>query len=244
MTRTSAQERLARLEQLTALLKERERFIVKDLAAEMGVSTRTLFRDLDVLRERGLPIESDRGRGGGIRLHRHWGVGRVELSFAEAVDLLISLAIAEKVETPLFLTSLQSVRRKITASFSPNLRAKVAKLRSRVLIGAPASPMVTGAFTAPSREPFRALHQAFLEMTAVRISYTDEAGTKTRRTIEAHYLYFNFPVWYVLAWDHLRRDTRCFRIDRVGSAMALDEEFTLRSRKEFQAMMEDLALPF
>jgi hypothetical protein len=48
-----------------------------ELAEELGASLRTLNRDLGLLRDSGLPIESDRGRGGGLRLKRNWALGRL-----------------------------------------------------------------------------------------------------------------------------------------------------------------------
>jgi len=91
MPRAATLPRLERLDLLASRLKSGEPITVAEIADEFGVSTRTLFRDVDILRQRGLPIEADRGRGGGIRLHRHWGVGRLALSYREAVELLVSL---------------------------------------------------------------------------------------------------------------------------------------------------------
>src|SRR3712207_7090491 len=50
---------------------------------------------------------------------------------------------------------------------------------------------------------------------ALPISYEDQHGVLTDRDVEAQYLYYNVPVWYALAWDHLRDDVRFFRIDRI-----------------------------
>lgn len=61
------------------------------LADEFGVSRRTLTRDIALLRDRGLPVDADRGRGGGVRVASTWGVGRLTLDYREAVDLLVSL---------------------------------------------------------------------------------------------------------------------------------------------------------
>jgi hypothetical protein len=91
----------------------------------------------------------DRGRGGGVRLDPHWGVGRVNLSYPEAVDLLISIEVAEKMGSPMFLANLGSVRRHLVASFSPRKRAEVNRLKSRILIGVTASTYVQAGVTSP-----------------------------------------------------------------------------------------------
>ncbi|NJO35709.1 MAG: HTH domain-containing protein, partial [Rhodospirillales bacterium] len=76
-----------------------EHVTAAELAAALGVSMRTLNRDLELLRDGGVPIESDRGRGGGLRLQRNWALGRLHLSPAEAIDLLLSIAIAERMNS-------------------------------------------------------------------------------------------------------------------------------------------------
>src|SRR5262245_58935328 len=85
MARADTHDRLERLDRLASRLKADGLVTVAAIAAEFGVSRRTLARDLAILRDRGLPVEADRGRGGGIRLHREWGVGRLVLSYREAV---------------------------------------------------------------------------------------------------------------------------------------------------------------
>lgn len=95
-------QRVDRLDLLARMLRDRPGITVADLARELGVSARSVFRDLDHLRERGYPIEADRGRGGGVRLHSSWGLGKVLLSSEEALCTLLSLAISERLSFPMF----------------------------------------------------------------------------------------------------------------------------------------------
>ena len=74
-----------------------------------------------------------------MRLDRHWGIGRVNLAYSEAVDLLVSLAVAEQMKSPLFMAHLGPIRRKLMASFSPATKHKVKGLKARILIGESAS---------------------------------------------------------------------------------------------------------
>src|ERR687889_514744 len=141
--------RADRLELLARVLGDRPGATAADLARELGVSTRSVFRDLDALRERGYPVESARGRGGGLRLHPNWGLGRVLLSRDEALCALLGLAVAEKLRFPMF---------------------------------------------AP--EDAR------------------EDGAVSHRRLEPHALVINWPAWYLMAHDHLRGESRTFRLDR------------------------------
>lgn len=238
MTRASTVGRLQRLELIAARLKSDEPLIVADIAEEIGVSRRTLTRDIQLLREQGLPIEADRGRGGGVRLHWSWGIGRLNLNFSEAVDLLVSLAVAEQMKSPLLMANLGSVRRKLMASFSPSMKRNISRLRSRILIGESASPFVLSAFSVPSTAVVKKLHQAFLMMRRINIGYRAQNGAKTNREIEPHYLLLNYPVWYVLAWDHLRNEVRTFRCDRIEGSHVLDEGFRLRDFSQFDDAIE------
>jgi predicted DNA-binding transcriptional regulator YafY len=185
-----------------------------------------------------LPIDADRGRGGGVRLHWSWGIGRVALSYAEAVDLLVSLAVAEQMKSPLLMANLGSVRRKLMASFSPSMKQKINKLKSRIIIGESASPFVLSAFSVPEARVVEQLHQSFLMMRKVHIHYRDASGEKTERAIEPQYLLLSYPVWYAISWDDLRNDVRVFRCDRIERARLLDEVFRPRRFTQFESAVE------
>ena len=238
MSRADIHSHMARLEVLTSMLKSDDFLTAGSLAGELGISLRTLHRDLNILRERGLPIDADRGRGGGIRLHRTWGTGRLQLSDPEAVDLLISLAIADKMNSPLFMASLKTVRRKLMALFPANQKYKIDTLRERILIGGSASPFILSSFDLPSAPAIRELNRAFLFKQSLEIKYQDGEGQLTRRRIEPHYLYLNYPVWYVLAYDDLRSDYRTFRCDRLVQAEVSESNFKLLSFDRFRHMVE------
>lgn len=230
--------RIARLDALKDLLAQRDFATASELAGELSVSVRTLHRDLTILRELGTPIDSDRGKGGGLRLERGWSLGRVHLNESEAIGLLLSLTIAEKIGSPLLLDDLRSITRKVSAAFSPAQARRITALRRRILVGQPASAQVLSAYTPPPADITRPLLDAFTHQRHIQIRYLDERGTVTDRMIEPQYLYYNLPVWYVLAWDHLRDDVRFFRIDRVKELRSLSIEFRLRRADSFIAAGE------
>ncbi len=233
MPRSNSSNRLQRLERLTAQLKAEPFCIIKDLARQLGVSERTLARDLALLREQGLPVEADRGRGGGVRLDRRWGVGRLNLAYAEAVDLLIGIEVAQKMGSPIFLASLESVRRQLIASFSADKRERVEALKSRILVGVTASTYVQVSASPPPDLVIKALHQAFMDKERLDIRYQREDLEVSERQIEPHYLLLKYPVWYVIAFDHLRSEPRTFRCDRILSASLTGTRFRLRPLDEF-----------
>ena len=240
MPRSTTTERMKRLDLIKARLKSDEALTVAGLSEEFGVSSRTLSRDIQILRDQGLPVEADRGRGGGIRLHSSWGIGRVNFSYSEAIDLLVSLAIAEQMKSPFFMAELAPIRRKLLASFSPRLKNEISDLKSRIRVGEAASPMVLSAFAAPDQAVVEELHQAFVTRHLLKISYRSIEGRTTQRLIEPHYLLLHSPVWYVLAFDHLRGSIRTFRCDRIEAARLQDQRFKVIGIEQFDETLKNL----
>ncbi|MBM3358155.1 MAG: HTH domain-containing protein [Betaproteobacteria bacterium] len=239
MGERAASSRLKRLEELKGLLKAREYVTAAELSEELGVSLRTLHRDLELLRESGVPIESDRGRGGGLRLHRSWMLGRLHLNPEEAIDLLLSIAIAEKMNSPLLLQQLAPIKRKIAAAFTESDQPRIRSLRRRIRVGSPASERVLASFKAPPRAALSGIAEAFFNMQCIAIEYVDQKGTATMREIEPQFLYLSVPVWYLLAWDRLRSAVRYFRVDRLKSVTPLETGFRVADPKPFLAEAEE-----
>jgi predicted DNA-binding transcriptional regulator YafY len=234
MARANAQDRLRRLEMLAVQLKQDAHCTVSDLARQHGVSARTIARDLALMRDQGMQIDADRGRGGGVRLDRNWGVGRLNLTYAEAVDLLISIAVAEQMKSPMLLANLGSVRRQLVASFSPEKRNKVNRLKSRILIGITASTYVQASAKVPPTRIVHAVHQAFVDQKVLELRYQREDGVISDRQIEPHYLLLKYPIWYVVAIDCLIGEPRTFRCDRMLGAAMGEARFKLLSKEAFQ----------
>ncbi len=237
MPRASSLSRLERLDLLESRLKAEAPMTVGSLAAEFGLSPRSLFRDLALLRDRGVPVEADRGRGGGVRLPRTWGAGRLALSYREAVELLVSLAIAERMAAPWALADLGAIRRKLAASFAPTMRERVEGLRARIRIGRAASGPVLVSLRAPDAETVGRLFEAFVETRVIRFAYRG-TGPETQRRVEPQMLMLNYPVWYLLAWDADRDAVRTFRCDRMRAVAVTAETFRLRPPADFAAALE------
>ncbi|MEP3247608.1 MAG: WYL domain-containing protein [Sneathiella sp.] len=238
MKKQSTHHRFERLEILIARLKSDEPLIVRHLASELGVSVRTVTRDIQILREQGLPVEADRGRGGGVRLHWSWGLGQLKLSYSEAIDLLVSLAVVEQMNSPILMANLKSVRHKLMASFSKEMKSRIGSLNRRIRIGQTASPFVLSSYEKSISSATERLHQAFVLQRYLSIIYKAENGDLTIRLIEPQYLLLNYPVWYILAWDQLRGDIRTFRCDRIQGAEIEEEVFDLRPFDAFSNALE------
>jgi len=231
-----ARTRADRLDLLTRVLRDRPGTTAGELARELGVSSRSVFRDLDALRERGYPIESSRGRGGGLRLHPNWGLGRVLLARDEALCTLLGLAVAEKLGFPMFAPELARARRKIADAFPTAERRQIAPLRERILIGGTASAEVRRSYRDPATAPMRRLQAAFVDERVVRVEYIKEGGATIERRLEPHALIINWPAWYLLAYDRVRGGSRTFRLDRFVTVEVEPETFRPRPQQFFEEM--------
>ena len=221
--------RIDRLDMLTRVLRDRPGITAAELARELGVGIRSVFRDLDHLRERGYPIEADRGRGGGLRIHPSWGLGKVLLSSEEALCTLLALAVSERLNFPMFSPELARSRKKIVDAFPAAERRRIAPLRERVLVGPPASMAVRSSYRQPRSVAMRPLQVAFVRESVVRAGYVKEDGELSTRRLEPHAMAINWPAWYLLGYDYLRAEPRTFRFDRFVSVEPEDGT-TFRAR--------------
>lgn len=242
MGRGDTRNKLDRIEQLKGLLKTGETFVISELANEFSISRRTLMRDLELLRQLGLPIEGDRGRGGGVRLNAKWGIGRIAFDYREAIDLLLALNVMDLLGSPIFFENLKSVRNKIFASFPDSLRPQVNQLRQRILIGDQASETILSAYFADEMgHVMNVTTQCFFELRLMDIQYKRNDGVVSNRQIEPHYLFLYWPIWYLISFDHQSLEARTFRLDRIKHAKACRESFSLSPISKFSSEIDRIS---
>jgi predicted DNA-binding transcriptional regulator YafY len=208
--------RAERLHELAELLRSHESVTVETLAGDLGVSRRTVLRDLSALRERGLPISGEAGPGGGVRLDGDRGLAAVHLSLQEVVAIWLGARLSQATSDLPWGDAASSAMVKLLGSL-PTAKARTLRaLCRRVIVGTPASATIrAGAGTAPP-ELLRLFEEAFSAGFGLSFQYTDREGQPTLRTIEPHGLLVQPPVWYVLARDVEKGEPRTFRMDRIS----------------------------
>lgn len=236
MRNNSFEIRTERRSRLIGLLQSEDYWQTAELRDQLGISQRTLMRELAELRQAGYPIESSRGAGGGIRLNGRWGVGRLNLNHHEVVELVLSLAIMESLQSPLLTNNLKSIKQKLFQAFPQNQRSAVSSIRKRIMIGNNAKANITSHYVKPSSNISESIAEAFLQKSLLEINYQSESREQTTRLIEVQLILLHWPIWYIIAWDHLRESPRVFRIDRINEARIIDENFKLRKKDEFADM--------
>jgi predicted DNA-binding transcriptional regulator YafY len=203
MTETSG-----RLLKLLSLLQTRRDWPGNELAARLGVSGRTIRRDVERLRELGYPVDAVTGPAGGYRLHAGTAMPPLLLDDDEAVAIAVGLRTAAGASVSgIEETSIRALV-KLEQVLPAHLRRRVNALQS-VLATLPASgPLV-------DPEALTAIAGACRDRERLRFAYRSRDASESQRHVEPHSLVNLGRRWYLVAWDCDRQDWRTFRVDRL-----------------------------
>jgi predicted DNA-binding transcriptional regulator YafY len=158
-------KRTERLFAIAEALRGRRTGITAELLADrFGVSVRTIYRDLDSLREASLPLHSERGRGGGYALDRTYALPPVNFTAREAALLLVLGRFATEMRVLPFTTALQSALDKVRGALPDATQRKLEVLMKTVsFVGVPAHTS--------DPDVRRSVENAFFDRLALRVWY-------------------------------------------------------------------------
>jgi len=204
--------RQARLLALTEFLRARKTGVTAEqLAERFGVTMRTIYRDLDTLREAELPLLAEQGRGGGYALDRHYTLPPLNLTAREAAVLcaLGSHALAMRLIPFPEATqrALEKVRGVLSASAQRELLTSLKQLQ---FVGVPAH----GA----SKAVTRAIEEAWFTGRALELTYRSANGEATKRRVRIESLVMERTLTLINCFDEALGDKRQFRLDRIEAA--------------------------
>ncbi|MCJ1679735.1 YafY family transcriptional regulator [Streptomyces sp. APSN-46.1] len=203
-------ETSARLLRLLSLLQAHREWTGADLAARLGVTPRTVRRDVDRLRELGYPVNASPGTGGGYQLGAGAELPPLLLDDDEAVAVAVGLRTAAGNGVEGIGEASVRALAKLEQVLPGRLRGRVSALNEFTV------PMLRG----PQRSTVDAsvlteLASVCRDSELLRFGYRDHEGAVTRRTVEPHRLVCTERRWYLVAWDLEREDWRTFRADRI-----------------------------
>lgn len=210
---------------LIAQLRARGSASMAELAEELSVSVRTIRRDVAVLRVRGMDIEGERGRGGGVRFARFAPLPALRLEEEEAVGLWLSVQLARRIAGMPFSRGGGAGINKVLAALPDLRRRQLRDLCARIVVGGRASPAVGASAGPVCPTLLDAFERCFREQVCLGFQYTDRLGATTQRRVEPHGIYVEVPVWYVLALDIDKDALRMFRMDRIANPRSLARRF-------------------
>ncbi len=200
----------SRVLQLLSMLQTYRFWPGNELSDRLGVSSRTLRRDIDRLRELGYPVDATPGVAGGYRLAAGAHMPPLLLDDDEAVAIAVGLRAAagasiEGIEE----TSLRALA-KLEQVLPDRLRRRVSTLHANVV-----SLRWGGDDATFASESLAVLAQACRDHEQVRFDYRRRDGDEAARLVEPHQLVSAGRRWYLVAWDVRRDDWRTFRLDRM-----------------------------
>jgi predicted DNA-binding transcriptional regulator YafY len=203
-------ETSARLLRLLSLLQAHREWSGADLADRLGVTPRTVRRDVDRLRELGYPVNASPGTGGGYQLGAGAELPPLLLDDDEAVAVAVGLRTAAGQGIEGIGESSVRALAKLEQVLPSRLRRRVGALNAFTV------PMLRGPRpSAVDPAVLTELANLCRDAERLRFEYRSHDGDTTRRTVEPHRLVCTERRWYLVAWDLDREDWRTFRVDRI-----------------------------
>jgi predicted DNA-binding transcriptional regulator YafY len=207
--------RAGRLVALLLLLQRRGDATAAELAHELEVSVRTIYRDVSSLQAAGVPLWTEPGPRGGVRLLAGWRTTLDGLTADEAGALFLSGAPGPLAELGLG-TVLTAAQAKVLSTLPPELQSRATRVRERFLLDAPGwfhhdepverLPVLAGAVWGSRR---------------VAVQY-GRSAPGARRTLDPLGLVLKGGTWYLVAAHRGR--PRTWRVSRVHRAEVLADE--------------------
>jgi len=208
----------SRLLELLEILQAQPLTTGREIAQRLGIDARTVRRYVEALQALDIPVEGQRGVGGGYRIRPGYRLPPLMLNDDEAVAVVLGLIGARG-------SALGSGDEPVDGALAKILRVLPAQLRTQVV----ALEQTLG-FTAPppSGAPVSGgvallLADAIRRRRRVHTAYRSFSGELSRRDLSPLGLVVHAGRWYLAAHDHGRDDLRTFRVDRMTGAVVADQ---------------------
>ncbi len=206
--------RADRLFRIVAVIRGRRLTTAAFLSERLGVSLRSIYRDIAALQAQGVPIEGEAGVG--YRMRRGYELPPLMFSVREAQALVASVRLAQ-------------------SRIDTELAARAEDALSKILAVLPADERTAAerlSIFAPAIGPDNATKLRLAQLRnatdlrfKVRMNYLDLNDVESSRTVRPLACFFWGEVWTLAAWCEYREDFRNFRVDRIRTLDVVDERF-------------------
>lgn len=198
-----------RLFEIVYILLDKKTITAKELSERFEVSVRTIYRDVDTLSIAGIPIYTNKGKGGGISLMDDFVLNKSVLSEKEQNEILMSL---QSLNAMKFL-DVEPVLKRLSTIFNKESTKWIDVDFSKW--GSDDS----------EKEKFNTIKTAIISTKIINFDYFSSYGEKTLRTVEPLKLVFKGQDWYLYCFCRLKNEFRIFKITRIRNIKLLDETF-------------------
>ncbi len=215
---------------LLSLLQSRPVWTGPELAARLGVTSRSIRRDVDRLRELGYPVAATQGVGGGYQLGAGRALPPLLLDDDEAVAVAVCLRLAAGGTVEGLGDAAVRTLAKLDQVMPGRLRAKVAAVHEATVTLDTVADRVDS-------DTLLTLARGCRETERLTFAYAAASGAETQRRVEPHRLVATGRRWYLMAFDLDRDDWRTFRLDRVSAAASTGWRFRPRPAPDAAAFV-------
>lgn len=221
-----------RLFEIVYMLLERKNITAKELADKFEVSTRTIYRDIEILSAAKIPVYAVKGKGGGIALLDDYVLNKSILSEEEQNQILFALQSMDKISNQ----DEKNVLEKMSSIFN--------KSRTN-WIEVDFSDWGT---IGDQDKTFNLIKEAVLKQKVLEFIYYNSYGEDKKRQVEPLQIYFKDKAWYLKSYCRDKKDYRLFKISRMKDIKILDETFKrelpeiVEKKQEFKTIKLELEI--
>lgn len=223
---SAIQKRIQRLLGMLSLFQSGAVHNTREIADACGVSRRTVFRDLQILQESGVPLRYDETRHT-YSLQPQSLALPTEFSWEESLSLLVLChSLGDQKGGVPFQEASHSAASKLANSLSPKLLEQLGPLAPTVEIRLePCNPL------REAKPTYRQLLAALTKRKSVRIRYRTLSTSKHEQTkLHPYRLLFSRRSWYVIGRSSLHRGVRTFNLSRIEGLEQLDDSYKIPQR--------------
>ncbi|WP_347926099.1 YafY family protein [Pontimicrobium sp. SW4] len=210
-------DQLSRLISILTLLKSKRIVTATELADRYKVSVRTIYRDIRKLETAGVPIITLEGRG--YTLMEGYQVAPVQFSEKQANALITAQHLANQSKDTSFRKEFNEAMIKIKSVFRTSIQEKSELLNDKIVVFNTKHESIESNILSE-------IQLAITNFNYVEINYKKINDSNISfRKIEPCAMYSTDNKWILIAWCHLRKDMRAFRIDRIKHFKILHTTF-------------------
>ncbi len=218
---------ISRLFQIVYYLMERKNITARELAERLEVSSRTIYRDIEVLSQAGIPVYAAKGKGGGIRISEGFVLNKSLLTGEDQKEILASLQGLSAIG---FSEGPEKALQKLSAFFGSMepawLRIDLSDWGNR------------------HQRDYELIKESIIHHKVIVFDYYGTNGCLTSRRVEPLQLWFKSSAWYLKAYCQQRNAMRTFKMSRIKRLQVLEEVFTPKFSKEEKELVPPASIGY
>lgn len=205
-----------RLFEIVYILMQNKKITAKELANRFEVSTRTIYRDIEILSRANIPIYASKGKDGGIGILEEYVLNKSLLSEEEQKQILFALQGMKKIRGK----DKEDILEKLSILFNKEvhdwIRIDLSNWNKDNM----------------QENRFEIIKSAILNHQLMEFTYYNSNGEKSKRIVEPLQVWFKDKSWYLISYCRKKGDYRIFKITRIKEIKKLEEHFERELPKE------------